>query len=48
MATSDAVPAMRDLVYNIFGFKEDKATWERGLENLSKALNVLEKHLAEK
>jgi hypothetical protein len=48
MATSDAVPAMRDLVYNIFGFKEDKATWENGIERITKFLNVLEKHLADK
>ena len=48
MATDSMFIAMRDLVYNIYGFKEDKATWERGLENFSKALNVLEKHLSEK
>jgi glutathione S-transferase len=46
--TSLCDPALRAIVYNVFGFTDDKAAWEKGLKDFGKILEHFEKHLAEK
>jgi elongation factor 1-beta len=47
-ATSKCDPALRAIVYNVFGFTEDKAVWEKGIKDFGEILGLFEKHLTDK